>query len=223
MLVNVTPEALPTRYWVQYGTTTEYGQRTSVGEDKDVAGSQTEVVDAGSLKVCTTYHYRAVAENEASGGVPSVGSDQTFKTECTIRITVKALRASDLEAENPRGFECVFRPVEVGAICELGPYAQEQGFHERDLLEIVKIEGKFERPPYDVLGTFSPLENLVGEPERMSSIRPSENFELPEAFALVMRSGNVRFENGEVQPIPPISAGEERSFTYSELSGEPWE
>ena len=76
-----TPNGLLTRTWFDWGTTTNYGNRTtarSVGSGID--GVATNASIAG-LSPGTLYHYRAVATNTL-GAV--VGADQTFATRIQI-------------------------------------------------------------------------------------------------------------------------------------------
>ena len=79
----VNPHEAATNYWVQYGTTTEYGSSTTASAVTNTEGEQSEVVAMHDLRPCTTYHYQAEAENEANEGEPSLGGDKTFTTECT--------------------------------------------------------------------------------------------------------------------------------------------
>ncbi|MHB1860271.1 MAG: DNRLRE domain-containing protein, partial [Solirubrobacteraceae bacterium] len=80
--LTVDPQGAPTKYWVQYGTSTEYGHTTTTTPVANPEGKQSEAVALSGLEECTTYHYQAEAENEASEGKPSVGGDQTFRTRC---------------------------------------------------------------------------------------------------------------------------------------------
>jgi hypothetical protein len=80
--LDVYPEGLPTNYWIEYGTTTGYGQVTTASAVSNLDGAQSETVTLSGLEECATYHYQAVAENEANEGTPSLGGDETFKTPC---------------------------------------------------------------------------------------------------------------------------------------------
>ncbi len=77
LLGSVDPNGQRTTYYFEYGTTTQYGNRTPDA----VAGSGTSAVrvsaDVGGLAANTVYHYRLVASNPS--GVTS-GADRTFKT-----------------------------------------------------------------------------------------------------------------------------------------------
>jgi phosphodiesterase/alkaline phosphatase D-like protein len=74
----VDPGGKSTTWWVEYGTTTAYGSRTSSSTS---AGSGTAAVDVSAnltgLKTGTTYHYRLVATN---GDGTTHGGDAVFTT-----------------------------------------------------------------------------------------------------------------------------------------------
>lgn len=76
----INPQGQLTSYAFQYGTTTAYGQQTSLTS----AGSGTVETpvraDLAGLTAGTTYHYRAIATN-ADG--TTVGADRTFRTTGT--------------------------------------------------------------------------------------------------------------------------------------------
>src|SRR5204862_1142422 len=69
--------ALLTQHWFEWGTTTNYGNTTSVS----TAGAANGTVIFGhfltGLSLDTTHHYRAVASNAL--GI-AYGTNQTFKT-----------------------------------------------------------------------------------------------------------------------------------------------
>lgn len=77
---TVNPQGELTSYAFQYGTTTAYGQQTTLAS----AGSGSADVAVGEdlvgLVPGTTYHYRVIATN-ASG--TTVGADRTFRTTGT--------------------------------------------------------------------------------------------------------------------------------------------
>ena len=79
---GVDPQSVDTRVRVEYGTSTEYGEKT--GELDIGAGSagQAVPIELAGLAPGTTYHYRFVAENvlgEGAGAV--VGPDRVFTTQ----------------------------------------------------------------------------------------------------------------------------------------------
>jgi hypothetical protein len=90
VLLDVRPEGLSTKYKVEYGTSEAFGQTTSTGTAAYSEGTQSETVTLSDLQPCTIYHYQAEAENEANEGVPGLGGEKTFATECkgTARIRV---------------------------------------------------------------------------------------------------------------------------------------
>ena len=73
---------MPTTYQIEWGTTPAYGHTTSITETSQTEGVESETVSLSELRPCTTYHYQAVAENEANEEGPGYGGDQTFTTEC---------------------------------------------------------------------------------------------------------------------------------------------
>lgn len=82
--VAVDPRGSETRYWVEYGMTTEYGDKTPE-QFVDGHAEGEHVVTLTGLASCEhTYHYQVLAENEASDGHVSRGGDRTFTTGCLI-------------------------------------------------------------------------------------------------------------------------------------------
>ncbi len=88
VLLNVNPSGLPTEYHIEYGATTAYGHATISDSVSDDEGLQSDSVELTGLDACTTYHYQAVAENDANGGTPSLGGDQTFQTGGCVATAV---------------------------------------------------------------------------------------------------------------------------------------
>ncbi len=78
----VNPNDLPTKYLVEYGTTTAYGKETAVAPVPNENGAQTVTAELSGLEPCTTYHFQAEAENDANEEEkePGLGGDQTFTT-----------------------------------------------------------------------------------------------------------------------------------------------
>lgn len=66
----------PSDWWVEYGKTTSYGQRSSVGPNT-VTNGVTDSIQLNALTPATVYHYRVVAVG-AGGRVNQ--ADQTFTT-----------------------------------------------------------------------------------------------------------------------------------------------
>lgn len=75
----VDPSGLQTKCHFEYGTSTEYGNSTSETTLQADAGPTPLEAPIFELTEGTTYHFRALCENEAST-VPVPGSDQSFKT-----------------------------------------------------------------------------------------------------------------------------------------------
>jgi streptogramin lyase len=82
MTASVEPRELPTTYSFEYGTTTAYGQTTSVMSLPSEVGEQSVTSALSGLEPCTTYHYQVETENEANEAVVSLGGDQSFTTGC---------------------------------------------------------------------------------------------------------------------------------------------
>ena len=73
----MTPNGLSTTRWFEYGTSTNYGSKTS--SVSAGSGTNASSVSAGvkSLKPATTYHYRLVAQNSSG---KTFGADRSFST-----------------------------------------------------------------------------------------------------------------------------------------------
>ncbi len=82
VMLAVNPAGTVTKYKIEYGTTSSYGQTTSVATTANPIGEQSEAVVVSGLEGCTTYHYQAEAENETNEGKPRLGGDKTFMTTC---------------------------------------------------------------------------------------------------------------------------------------------
>jgi CSLREA domain-containing protein len=74
---SIDRQGLPTRYEVEYGTTTDYGQTASGDSVAFGAGPQSQTVALSGLEADTTYHYRFVA---TSAGGTTTGEERTFTT-----------------------------------------------------------------------------------------------------------------------------------------------
>jgi len=74
---SVTPNGASTSWYFEYGTSTGYGSKTSIGSAGSGTGSSSVSTTASSLAAGTAYLFRLVATN-ASG--TSTGGDQTFTT-----------------------------------------------------------------------------------------------------------------------------------------------
>ncbi len=108
---SVNPNGLLTEYFFEYGTSTNPYEhattRKSAGEGT-VALSKSEPVMG--LSAGTTYHFRLVAENSASGG-PVAGADHTFTTPGPPLVTtgtaagIGAVEATLRGSVNPDGHE----------------------------------------------------------------------------------------------------------------------
>ncbi len=75
--------------WFQYGKTEYYGNETSHQSKYGVGIFCAKVTN---LDPCTTYHYRAVAENSAG---KSFGEDKTFTTTCLAPVVDIKANGSD--------------------------------------------------------------------------------------------------------------------------------
>lgn len=77
---TVNPQGQLTSYAFQYGTTTAYGQQTSLTSAGSGTADTPVRADLAGLTAGTTYHYRVIATN-ADG--TTVGADRTFRTTGT--------------------------------------------------------------------------------------------------------------------------------------------
>jgi hypothetical protein len=87
---SVNPQGNSTNWYFQYGTTTNYGSKTST---KGVgSGTQTVGVSAtlSNLASGTTYHYRLVGSNHHG---TTFGSDVTFSTAVAVTISASTVQA----------------------------------------------------------------------------------------------------------------------------------
>lgn len=74
---TVTPNGANSDWYFAYGTTTDYGQKTSTKTVTAGQGTRSVSATVNGLASGTTYHYKLVAGN--SGGI-AAGADKTFKT-----------------------------------------------------------------------------------------------------------------------------------------------
>jgi uncharacterized protein (DUF2141 family) len=77
---TVNPQGQLTSYAFQYGTTTAYGQQTSLTSAGSSTAETPVRADLAGLTAGTEYHYRVIATN-ADG--TTVGADRTFRTTGT--------------------------------------------------------------------------------------------------------------------------------------------
>lgn len=77
---TVNPQGQLASYGFQYGTTTAYGQQTSLTSAGSGTAGTPVRADLAGLTAGTTYHYRVIATN-ADG--TTVGADRTFRTTGT--------------------------------------------------------------------------------------------------------------------------------------------
>jgi hypothetical protein len=104
----VNPDRLATTYHFEYGETTAYGTEVPLEGQSIGSGSTAVAVSATvtGLKVGTTYHYRAVATNEAG---TAAGPDRTFTTvppapvEATYATGITATEVTLNARINPLG------------------------------------------------------------------------------------------------------------------------
>lgn len=70
--------------WFEYGQTTNYGQTSP---QKILSQTGLYCITVSNFNSCTTYHYRAVAQNSAG---TSYGEDKIFTTTCSPTVDLKA-------------------------------------------------------------------------------------------------------------------------------------
>lgn len=105
---KVNPNGRTTSWWVEYGTTTTYGSRSSSRSAGSGTTTQSVSVTLSGLSPGTLYHYRLVASSSLGTGP---GADATFTTigppaVVTGQVPVAALRPTSAKVTgvvNPRG------------------------------------------------------------------------------------------------------------------------
>lgn len=78
----IEPNGSETKYWVRYGSTSEYGSEAADVVGTQSEGRQTVTLTLTGLGDCLSYHYVGEAENEANGGTVTVGKDRTLEMPC---------------------------------------------------------------------------------------------------------------------------------------------
>jgi hypothetical protein len=87
----INPNGLLTRMWFEWGTTTNYGNRTTARNvGSGIEGLMTNASAVG-LAPGTFYHYRAVATNSLGA---ALGADQTFATRIQIASIMRQVDGS---------------------------------------------------------------------------------------------------------------------------------
>ena len=82
---SVNPNGRSTSYWFEYGTTTNYGSRTSSRSAGSGASSVGVARDITGLAPGTVYHFRVVAQNSVA---TTRGADRIFTTVTTAGVGV---------------------------------------------------------------------------------------------------------------------------------------
>ncbi|HEX2015478.1 MAG TPA: hypothetical protein VGN69_02205 [Solirubrobacteraceae bacterium] len=85
------PNGAPTAWTFQYGTSTNYGSTTPVGQLPGDSTSHTVSSSLSGLQPATTYHFRLVTHN--SGGF-AMGADHTFTTSSPIGASERITKVS---------------------------------------------------------------------------------------------------------------------------------
>jgi parallel beta-helix repeat protein len=94
-------------YWVEYGTSTNYGSQTAHGTDtvqKNVPSA--DIVQITGLQRSTTYHYRVCAQDTQQSGGPGCGDDKQFTTvnvDCDDTITADLHLSGNLDCDHTGG------------------------------------------------------------------------------------------------------------------------
>ena len=122
---SVDPLGRATTWYVEYGTSTSYGSKTSTMSAGSRAGSRSVSVSLSGLTPSTTYHYRLVAKSDAG---TSNGADVAFTTMgvtlalpaqrvvyghgLSLSGTVPTLRAGEVVIVLAQAFgEAAFSPI----------------------------------------------------------------------------------------------------------------
>jgi hypothetical protein len=83
---TVDPSGRPATWYFEYGTSTGYGQKTSVKDAGSGAGATAVSAAVTGLSAGRTYHFRLVATNDAG---TSSGADRTFVSSAVPTVTAK--------------------------------------------------------------------------------------------------------------------------------------
>jgi hypothetical protein len=81
---NIDPEGEATSYYFEWGTTTEYGNRTETGNAGTGFGGRRVRTPITGLEAGTLYHYRVVATNPSG---TTLGNDRTFVSRTGFTVT----------------------------------------------------------------------------------------------------------------------------------------
>jgi hypothetical protein len=75
---SVDPRGRSTKWWFEYGTTSQYGTKTAAKNTGSGSGAAAVSATVSGLTAATVYHYRLVASSDAG---TTAGADQTFSTQ----------------------------------------------------------------------------------------------------------------------------------------------
>ena len=83
---SIDPQGSDTSYYVQYGTSTDYGQQTEPIDISSTPGAQDLTANLTDLEPDTTYHFQVVASSDVQQNVD--GGDNQFTTDQQVTGTV---------------------------------------------------------------------------------------------------------------------------------------
>ena len=96
---TVDPNGLTTSWYVEYGTSTSYGSKTTTRDAGNGTAAVAVSVALTGLKAGTTYHYRVVGTNSAG---TARGADRAFQTVGDTKPDVKRPTASNVGTTTAR-------------------------------------------------------------------------------------------------------------------------
>ena len=149
---RVDPNARPTSYFFEYGTTTGYGSRTPNTDAGSGNGPREVTAPVSGLKPRTTYHYRLVA---FSTDGTTRGGDRTFKTQpVPVTVTLNATPNPVLFGQpvsltgNVGG-----RPAGTQVVLQRNAFPFTAGFADASNPQTTDAAGAFAFPVLDVGST----------------------------------------------------------------------
>jgi hypothetical protein len=170
VFATVNPQAQPTTYVFQYGTSRSYGMQTPLAPAGSGSNSITVSQTLTGLLPLTTYHYRILATNPAGAGT---GGDHTFTTGpvplslAIVGVPNPVVFGSPLFVEGTlSGTGSSSHAVALQA----NPYPYLSGFQTVGNAELTNAAGGFSFPYLGLLENAQLRVVTVGKPEISSPV-----------------------------------------------------